>query len=872
MLSLISSSFRSWLLGGVAMLSTLVASAQVSSYTFSAAQGTWQPIGGNGTPLGMSGLPAPFTFDDNSFVTQGESLPLGNTVSGNGWPIGFTFNFNGHAYDRVGLSMEGWLAFGNSADGINAVYVPTGTDAYSPLSSTIPVGMDPLKRDRVAGFSMDLAALGNGGLWPIQIKTGGAAPNRMFVAEWNVVRSGGSNPMSFQIRLNEGGGDPAFQTVQVIFGTMTQTAALLGQVGLGGDSPADYNARAVATSPYDWLQSQAGTNNMASCRPPSSATYLPQGLTFTWTPPGCLVTGIAVTDLAINAGTISGTLSWSTLPSAINYDYIITAGSSTDPAILSGSNITGTSVPLTGLPAGQSLYAYVRADCGAGDQSWGAGTYFSTEGILEVICGTAPLTETHCYGNLEERTWSYTSSAGDPLRLIIHAGTIAGGDILKIHDGPTDQSPVLFSSTTGMIAGQVVNSTGGHLTMKLVTDENGSCQTQDFIPQMEWEVGCLDCQPALVNFNVITDCANDQYSVQASVFSMGSATALTLINDRNASTVPIPAVGTYTIGPFPKDSTVVVTAQNPDNDYCSAISLPLVNTPCPIQSCGPDNYTYCYTNNDPSQWLYQSTGNERIGIRFRSGTVLGQDAIQAFDGSDPFMSMPLFSGNNGGDLRNLLMTTSASNTENALLLAVSSNAFGSCTDGGAQPWDYVVACYDGCAAPEATYTTIPDCDNNQFRIAVEVTSLGSASSASITNDAGAASVDITTAGTYQTGPFPMGTPVVVEVQGASVLCTVNSATLIETCEVGVHENFVERIGIYPNPGDGNFQLVMPNGFGWQGQLEVRDLAGRTMARQMLPGNSGRGVYCNLGHLPAGSYILTVTNGKGVAQGRLVIAR
>ena len=66
---------------------------------------------------------------------------------------------------------------------------------------------------------------------------------------------------------------------------------------------------------------------------------------------------------------------------------------------------------------------------------------------------------------------------------------------------------------------------------------------------------------------------------------------------------------------------------------------------------------------------------------------------------------------------------------------------------------------------------------------------------------------------------------------------------------------------------GNAQWVW-----WQGQLEVRDLAGRTMARQMLPGNSGRGVYCNLGHLPAGSYILTVTNGKGVAQGRLVIAR
>ena len=120
------------------------------------------------------------------------------------------------------------------------------------------------------------------------------------------------------------------------------------------------------------------------------------------------------------------------------------------------------------------------------------------------------------------------------------------------------------------------------------------------------------------------------------------------------------------------------------------------------------------------------------------------------------MSMPLFSGNNGGASRNLLMTTSASNTENALLLAVL-QCLWKLHGRGAQPWDYVVACYDGCAAPEATYTTIPDCDNNQFRIAVEVTSLGSASSASITNDAGAASVDITTAGTYhQTGPFPWG--------------------------------------------------------------------------------------------------------------------
>ncbi len=871
MLSLSSSPFRSWFLGGSLLLASGFVSAQVSSYTFSQQVGTWQPIAGAGTPLGMPGLPAPFTFDDNSFVTQGESLPLGSSSTGNGWPIGFTFHFNGIAFDRVGLSMEGWLAFGSSADGAEAVFVPVGSTAYTPLSSAAPAGLPAVMRNRVAGFANDLAAGGNGGTWPIQIRTSGAAPNRAFVAEWNVVRSGAANLMQFQIRLNEGGGDPATQTVQVVYGTMPTSGTLTGQVGLGGTTPTDFNNRSVTVAPYDWNQSAAGAANTATGRLPSAATNLPQGLTYTWTPSVCGVSGIEITDLLASPTGISATLSWLPTTGATSYDYVITAGAATDTPILSGNGITATQVQLTGLPADEQLFAYVRGNCGTVG-TWSSGLPFNTAGAIAVICGEEPLQTAYCYFNYEQRTWTYSSSSSDPLRAIFYAGTIGSGDLFTCYDGPNDQSPLLFSSANGPVAGQIVNSTGGHLTLRIQADDLSSCENTEWLDPLEWEVGCLDCQPAFVNFTVISDCENDQYSVQANVFSLGSATSLNLINDRNSNTVPIPAAGNYTIGPFPKDSVVVVTAQNPYNDYCSAVSLALVNDPCAFQSCGPDNYTYCYTNNDPSQWLYQSTGNERIGIRFRSGTVPDPDLVQAFDGSDPFTSSPLFNGNNGGDLRNLLLTTSASNLDNALLLAVSSNAYGSCADGGAQPWNYVVACYDGCTPPAASFTTIPDCGNGQFRIAVEVTSLGSASSASITNDAGAATVAVNAAGTYQVGPFPLGTSVVVELEGASVLCSVNSATLIENCDVGVHEVSVERIGIYPNPGDGNFQLVMPNGFGWQGQLEVRDLAGRTMARQMLLGGSGRGVYCNLGHLPAGSYTITVTNQERIAQGRLVIVR
>ncbi len=461
---------RTTLLSLLALLLSTTSMAQVSAYTFTSEVGTWQPLAGGGSLLGMPGMAPPFNeYDDNSFVTQGESLLLGTTTVGNGWPIGFTFYFNGQPYDRVGLSIEGWLAFGQSSNGQSAVLVPAGAGAYTPLSSPDPAGMEPLKRNRIAAFAMDLAAQGQGGTWPLQLKTSGQSPNRNFTAEWNVVRSGGSSPLSFQVRLNEGGGVPTQQTVQVIYGNMTQSAAYLGQVGLGGTTPTDFNNRSVVTSPYDWAQSLPGASNTANCRLPSTSANLPQGLTFTWTPAGCLVSGIVVSGLAMNGGIIGGTLSWAALVGASSYNYIITAGGPTAPVILSGTGITGTSVVLSGLPAGQELFAYVKADC-AGATEWGAGHPFNTANIVEVICGEPAITSTHCYGNLEETTWRYSSSSGEPLRLYLNGGTIASGDLLRIFDGNSIQAPLLYSSASGAITGQVATSTGPNMTMLLTTD------------------------------------------------------------------------------------------------------------------------------------------------------------------------------------------------------------------------------------------------------------------------------------------------------------------------------------------------------------------------------------------------------------------
>ena len=66
-----------------------------------------------------------------------------------------------------------------------------------------------------------------------------------------------------------------------------------------------------------------------------------------------------------------------------------------------------------------------------------------------------------------------------------------------------------------------------------------------------------------------------------------------------------------------------------------------------------------------------------------------------------------------------------------------------------------------CTLPEATFTTVPDCDNDQFFIDVNVTSLGDATSLEISNDFDATTVQATAIGTYQAGPFPFGNTVKV---------------------------------------------------------------------------------------------------------------
>jgi hypothetical protein len=443
--------------------------------------------------------------------------------------------------------------------------------------------------------------------------------------------------------------------------------------------------------------------------------------------------------------------------------------------------------------------------------------------------------------------------------MVFSSGLVGNGQLITIYDGPDATGDVLYNPLGGAtLDGRVFTSTGPDMFMAFTTNGSaGSCQTHDWFTPWNWEVGCVDCAAPLAAFLPMADCENNEFSVQVTVVSLGSAASLTITNSGGAPNVPVSANGAYTVGPFTAGEPVTVTLVNPDNDFCNYVGEDLVNEPCATVTCGPDDHSYCYTNDALAQFLYQSPATERMGIRFRSGSVAFGDAITLYDGTTT-AATTIYSNATGGDLANMLKVSTVGNADHCILLGFEANESLSCADGNATPWDYVVACYDGCAQPAATFTVVPDCDNGRFNVRVDVTSLGSATSLDITNDGGAAAVTASATGAFTVGPFDSGDDVQLEVEGASVLCSLTSPVLTHDCGTGIAEQEAQgALLFYPNPNDGQFRMRLPAEMGSRVELRIQDITGRVIEQRLLPIGAAREVLIDLGTLSNGTYLATV---------------
>ncbi len=325
------------LMGGV----TTTILAQVAlGYNFVPASSAYTPITG-GTRLGANIS----MIDDQAFGTLN---------------IGFPFVFDGNTYTQFGLNANGVIKMGAAT--------PSGI-ITTPLSSS-----SSTTNNCVAALGGDLQC---GATGRIDYETIGTAPNRICVVQWtNFYRFGQpAHNLNFQIRLYE-----TSNNIEVVYGTMatSSTVNFNLQVGLRGNSAADFNARTTSTN---WGATTRSLANTDFCVFNNLVTPV-FGLTFRWEPctgTNCfsypVISGkvyidyngnglIDNSDIVLPNRIISTNTGYLTATNALG-NYHLLADSSTSLTLTTPANsphFTVQAAPATITTTGQNMQTYPNID------------------------------------------------------------------------------------------------------------------------------------------------------------------------------------------------------------------------------------------------------------------------------------------------------------------------------------------------------------------------------------------------------------------------------------------------------------------------------------------------------------------------------
>ena len=393
-----------------------------------------------------------------------------------------------------------------------------------------------------------------------------------------------------------------------------------------------------------------------------------------------------------------------------------------------------------------------------------------------VDCSAGPVSTTFCYDTGQDNSYTFTSNDGTPLNLTIDEGQVeTNWDELEIRDS---DGTVLYNGygNGGNIAGFSFQSSGDTITLEVVEDGSISCVSSGYTP-ITFSVSCATCVNPQVDYEVVSDCLNaPQFFVDVNVTDLGSAGSLT-ISDNQGNSSSATATGTIQFGPYANNTNVQITTSNDDDANCSSSSGPLTQEYCAttLVDCavGPVSSSYCYGNGDTTQFEYVSSDGSPLNLTIDSGLIeAGWDIIIITDTDGSI----LFQGDNGGDLTGLSFQSSG----DTIYLGFQTDGSVSCASSStyAGGIDWTVACAT-CTNPSAEYTVIDDCANgDQFLIDVNITSMGDATSLTISDNYSSNTEQTSSTGVVQMGPYPFLTDIVITVSNdQDVNCVINSSPI-----------------------------------------------------------------------------------------------
>ena len=297
-----------------------------------------------------------------------------------------------------------------------------------------------------------------------------------------------------------------------------------------------------------------------------------------------------------------------------------------------------------------------------------------------VDCLENPVNTSYCYDINDATAYVYESADDSLLQVVFNAGQVeVDWDELVVldSDGITNLNPEATTyGNNGDLTGLSFISSGNSITVYVDSDEIFSCTTENYIP-LDYTVSCFDdtaipvCSSILliptdgaidVNENTNVAWTASSGLVNGYKLSLGITSGGTEVLDG----LDVGNVLTYDLETLDYEVTyyITITAYNDNGDAedCTEESFTTRANPNQIVICedGAVNTTYCYTNNDNSEFAFESSDGLPLTLVFNTGeTEVNFDTIEIID-SDGSILNPTLPYGNDGDFSGLSYTSSGS--------------------------------------------------------------------------------------------------------------------------------------------------------------------------------------------------------------------
>ncbi|WP_162985024.1 choice-of-anchor L domain-containing protein, partial [Mesonia aquimarina] len=289
------------------------------------------------------------------------------------------------------------------------------------------------------------------------------------------------------------------------------------------------------------------------------------------------------------------------------------------------------------------------------------------------------------------------------------------------------------------------------------------------------------CINPSAEYEVVGDCDNGpQFFVEVNITDLGDATDLTISDNQGSPDQTASATGVVTFGPYSNETDVEIDIENSQDANCFIGSPVLTQEYCSdvTVDCtvGPENTVFCYQSNETREYVYTSTDGNPLNLVINAGEVentwdefivLDTDGTQLYNGY--------------GDAGDLSDVGPFQSTGDQITIQVVADTVNSCDENGYTPIDVTISCAT-CINPQADYTVVSNCDsgNDEFFIDVDLTSLGDATSVTISDNQGNADQTASTIDVYTFGPYVNQTGVEISIENDDdSSCLISSSSLTQ---------------------------------------------------------------------------------------------